>query len=275
MRIVKENSSGVWSHKDDENPKIDLIISNGWCKIDGDVFELYGASSGEVRTALITDIILEDASTGGGDETFSNAVDLFLRLKELEYPYFKKVSSVDEIGRRLIGWQDFADSNTSEANPIVQSNVNGGEVHLTNNNEDTATDGNTNVNAETTIEGLNDMYDTNTNTVVFGGTGIEKNDDFDIRVHLNISANIINQDFSVRIDFYDELGANGNLIFSLIEHVATETLIAGFFRERIVNIDGYVGESILNGSGKIYLVGTKSFEVEVIGWRIKILKIAR
>ena len=27
MRIVKENSSGVWSHKDDNNPKIDLIIT--------------------------------------------------------------------------------------------------------------------------------------------------------------------------------------------------------------------------------------------------------
>ena len=92
MRIVKENSSGVWSHKDDDNPKIDLIISNGWCKIDGDVFELYGASSGEVRTALLSDIILEDESTGGGDETFNSSVDLFTRLKELDYPYLNNQS---------------------------------------------------------------------------------------------------------------------------------------------------------------------------------------
>ena len=175
----------------------------------------------------------------------------------------------------IIGWQDFADSNTSEANPLVQSNISGGDVKLTNNNNDTLTDGNTNVNAETTVEGLNDLWNTTSNTLVFKDTGIEKNDLFDIRVHINVSASIISQDFNIRIDFYDDVDATGNLVFSLREHVSTETLSAGVFRERLVNMDGFIGESILNGSAEIYLEGTKSFEVEVIGWNIKIFKIAR
>lgn len=115
MRIVKENSSGVWSHKDDNNPKIDLIISNGWCKIDGDVFELYGASSGEVRTALLSDIIVEDASSGGGDETFSSGVDFFTRLKALDYPYLnsQSISSSSFDITDHIGLVDYNDASTA------------------------------------------------------------------------------------------------------------------------------------------------------------------
>ena len=183
-------------------------------------------------------------------------------------------STALQTGRYLIGWQDFADSNTSEASPLVQPNVNGGEVQLTNNNNDTATDGTTNQNDQTTIIGLSDMWDTSTNTFIFKDTGIQKNDLFDIRVHLNISSSIIPQDFEVRLDFYDQPEGLGNFVFSLTEHVSTETLSAGVFRERIVNMDGYFGESVLNGSAKIYLVGTKSFEVEVVGWKINIFKIA-
>ena len=88
-------------------------------------------------------------------------------------------------------------------------------------------------------------------------------------------ANIIPQDFNLRIDFYDDVDGLGNFVFSLREHVSSESLSAGVFRERLVNMDGFIGESILNGSAKIFLEGTKSFEVEVIGFNIKIYKIAR
>jgi hypothetical protein len=212
--------------------------------------------------------------------SWNNGVDDFTDVDEL-VSYLVDLlfnpaggSSALQTGRYLIGWQDFADSNTSEASPLVQTNVNGGEVQLTNNNNDTATDGTTNQNSETTVIGLNDLWDTSTNTFIFDGTGIQKNDLFDIRVHLNISSNIVPQDFELRIDFYDEPAGAGNYQFSLTEHVSTDTLSAGVFRERIVNMDGYVGESILNGSAKIFLVGTKSFEVEVVGWKINIFKIA-
>tara|TARA_R110002050_G_scaffold260711_3_gene400480 strand:+ start:11945 stop:12664 length:720 start_codon:yes stop_codon:yes gene_type:complete len=183
--------------------------------------------------------------------------------------------TISEIGERLIGWQDFADSNTSEDFPLVQPLVNGGEVQLTNNNNDTLTDGNTNVNGETSIQGLNDLYDTSTNTFIFDGTGIEKNDLISFRVHLNIAASIITSDFSLRIDFFDAPGGTGNQLFSLSQHLSTESLSAGVFRERIVTIDAFVGESILNGSAKLFVEGTKSFEVEVIGYNLRIFKIAR
>ena len=43
-------------------------------------------------------------------------------------------SAALQTGKYLIGWQDYADSNTTEASPIEQTLVNGGEVQLTNNN---------------------------------------------------------------------------------------------------------------------------------------------
>jgi len=181
----------------------------------------------------------------------------------------------DEVGKKLIGWQDFADSNTSEANPLVQSNVSGGEVLLTNDNNGTLTDGNTTQNAETTVEGLNDMWSTTSNTLVFKDTGIEKNDVILLRVHTRISADIISQDFDVKLDFYDDVDAGGNRVFGFQKQIHTETLSAGVFREKMVDMKFFVGESILNGSATISLVGTKSFEATVIGWNLTILKIAR
>jgi len=176
---------------------------------------------------------------------------------------------------KIIGWQDYADSNTSELNPIVQPIITGGEVQITNNNNDTATDGNTNVNAETTVEGLNDLWNTSTNTFDFKNTGIEKNDLFFIRFHLNISANIIPQDFEVRVDFYDDIGGQGNYVFSLRKSGKTINESAGVFQEDFIYVEGYVGESILNGSGVAYLKGSSAFELEVIGHKINITKIAR
>jgi hypothetical protein len=222
---------------------------------------------------LFSDIIEKIASQSGSnttqEETHYAAIMNIVRSMSVNNETAKY------FGERLIGWQDFADSNTSEISPIVQSNVNGGEVQLTNNNNDTLTDGNTNTNRNTSVEGLNDLWSSSSDTFVFKDTGIEKNDLFDIRVHLNISASIISQDFSLRLDFYDDVDGGGSYIFSLREHVSTESLSAGVFRERLVNMDGFVGESILNGSAKIFLEGTKSFEVEVVGFNIKIFKIAR
>ncbi len=70
-------------------------------------------------------------------------------------PFKANTDSIDpiDIGKKLIGWQDFADSNTSASNPLEQLLVNGGDVQLTNNNNDTLTDGNTLTNSETSVKG--------------------------------------------------------------------------------------------------------------------------
>ena len=179
------------------------------------------------------------------------------------------------IAKELIGWQDYADSNTSEASPIVQSNINGGEVQLTNNNNDTATDGNTNINSATTLDGVNDLWDTATNTFIFKDTGIGKNDLFDIRFNPNVSPNIVSQDFGVRLDFYDDVAGTGNKIFSLNKSGKTRNDSAGVFEDDFISIEGYFGESILNGSAVAYFYGSKSFELEYIGHKINLFKISR
>ncbi len=203
--------------------------------------------------------------------------NLIKNLNSLYYRVFKLEKFVKNpiSTKTFIGWQDYADSNTSELNPIIQSTITGGEVQITNNNNDTATDGNTNVNSETTVEGLNDLWNTSSNTFDFKDTGIEKNDLFFIRLHLNISANIVPQDFEVRIDFYDDIGGQGNYIFSLRKSGKIINESAGVFQEDFIYIEGYVGESILNGSAVAYLKGSSAFELEVIGHKINITKISR
>ena len=177
-------------------------------------------------------------------------------------------------GAYLIGWQDFADTATT-LTPIEQTNIAGGEVKLTNNNQDTLTDGTTTNNAETTPIGVNDLWNNQNNTLIFDGTGIKKNDIIFIRIHLKVNAKIVEQSFDVRLDFYDQPSAQGTKVFSLRKQIHIETLSAGVFREEMVTHDFFVGESILNGSAEIILEGTKNFEVEVIGWNLKIFRIAR
>tara|TARA_R110002020_G_scaffold438133_2_gene648553 strand:- start:302 stop:1003 length:702 start_codon:yes stop_codon:yes gene_type:complete len=206
---------------------------------------------------------------------FFHATDTTISYRYNENKQPIAIADPQSIGNSLIGWQDFADSTTTEANPLVQSNISGGEVLLTNDNNGTLTDGNTNVNAETTVKGLNDMWSTQSNTLVFKDTGIEKNDIIFIRVHTKISADIISQDFDIKMDFYDDVDAGGNRVFGFQKQIHTETLSAGVFREKMVDLKFFVGESILNGSGTISLIGTKSFEATVIGWNLTIFKIAR
>jgi len=209
------------------------------------------------------------------DGTVTTEIDIFDRASETKTTEQHEVFGAKGVGKRLIGWQDYADSNTSEQNPIVQSDINGGRVQLTNNNNDTLTDGNTNVNAETTVQGLNDTWDTTTNTFIFKDTGLEKNDRFAIRFHVNISADIVSQDFKIVLDFYDEPGGQGNYIFSLSKKAGSITKSAGVFEEDFPEIKGFIGESILNGSAIAYVYGTKSFKVENIGYNIEYFKIAR
>ena len=59
------------------------------------------------------------------------------------------------------GWQDFADSTT--ATTPITVDVGGGTVQLTNDNGGTLTDGNTTVNATTTMLGTNDIWSTGIN----------------------------------------------------------------------------------------------------------------
>ena len=75
----------------------------------------------------------------------------------------------------------------------------------------------------------------------------------------NISADIINQDFDVKLDFYDDVDAGGNRVFGFQKQIHTETLSAGVFREKMVDMKFFVGESILNGSATISLVGGFKF----------------
>ena len=209
------------------------------------------------------------------DGTITTEIDIFDRASEAKATEQHGVFGAEGVGKRLIGWQDYADSSTSEGSPIVQSNVNGGEVQIINNNSDTATDCNTNVNGNTTVEGVNDLWDTSTNTFIFKDTGIGKNDLFDIRFNPNVSPSIVSQDFGVRMDFYDDVAGTGNKVFSLKKSGKTRNDSAGVFDDDFIHIKGYFGESILNGSAIAYFYGSKSFELEYIGHMINIFKISR
>ena len=77
------------------------------------------------------------------------------------------------------------------------------------------------------------------------------------------------------MDFYSGPNGTGDQIFSLPGKGITIIASAGVYEEDIIFVEGYFGESILNGSAKVYYAGTKSFELEVIGHKMNIIKIAR
>lgn len=115
--LIKANSSDIWIHNDGTD---DLIISLGYFRMVDDKFELYSESGGQLREALLTDIIVRDDSTGGGDETFTTSLQLVTRLKALSYPYFPSNSSggsgaVDSVfGRTGVVVAQPADYNASQ-----------------------------------------------------------------------------------------------------------------------------------------------------------------
>lgn len=88
FKITKENSSDIWKHSWTEDTSKDLILTIGYFRMDGNTFELFTESGGRIRQAELSEIIVQDVSSGGSEETFSTALELVTRLKVLNYPFF-------------------------------------------------------------------------------------------------------------------------------------------------------------------------------------------
>ena len=175
----------------------------------------------------------------------------------------------EETTKIVQGWQDFADL-TTQATPIEQTSVDGGQVQLTTDNEGTLTDGNTTQNSEHTLKDVNDIWNTTSNTIQFGGTGLEANDTIDARIHFEISPNIVPQNFKIIFEFYDGLNGTGTKQFELVSAVQSVFENAGTFVERLIERRFFVGESIANGSAVVKLDGTSAFEVKMKGFNFEI-----
>jgi len=167
------------------------------------------------------------------------------------------------------GWQDFADL-TTQATPIEQTSVDGGQVQLTTDNAGTLTDGNTTQNSETTLGGVNDIWNTSSNTIQFGGTGLITNDTIDARIHFEISPNIVPQNFKLVFEFYDDVNGGGNKVFELVSAVQSVFENAGTFVEMLIERRFFIGESIKDGSAIVKLEGSSSFEVKMKGFNFEI-----
>ena len=169
----------------------------------------------------------------------------------------------------LQGWQDFADSAT-QTTPLSQTNVLGGTVQLTTDNNGTLTDGNTTTNSEHTLQGVNDIWNSTSNTIQFGGTGLQVNDIIDARIHFEISPNIIPQEFKLVLEFFDGLDGTGTKVFDLVSDIQAFTSNAGTYTELILERRFFVGDPIKDGSCVVSLEGSASFEVKVKGFNFEI-----
>ena len=85
LTLIKANSSDIWIHNDGND---ELFLSLGYFRMVDNKFELYSESGGQLREALLSDIIVRDDSQGGGNETFTTALQLITRLRALSYPFF-------------------------------------------------------------------------------------------------------------------------------------------------------------------------------------------
>ena len=167
------------------------------------------------------------------------------------------------------GWQDFADL-TTQTTPIQQLILSGGSVQLTTDNAGTLTDGNTTLNSEHTLKGVNDIWNTTSNTIQFGGTGVQANDIIDARVHFEIAPNLVPQNFEIIFEFFDDINGTGNKIFDLVSSVQSVFENAGTYVERLIERRFFIGESIKDGSAVIKLNGSASFEVKMKGFNFEI-----
>ena len=168
------------------------------------------------------------------------------------------------------GWQDFSDLAT-QSTPLQVTSVNGGALQLTCDNEGVLTDGNTNYNQDTTMDDVIDIWNTTSNTIQFKGTGLEVNQNVFARIHVEIAANVVPADFKIVLDFYSEENAGGTKVFSLEKHLDEITTSAGSYEEYIEEFRFFIGESILNGSATINIIGTKAFDIKVVGFNFLII----
>ena len=87
FEIRKKNSSDIWEHIW-LGAELNLILSDGYFRMVDDTFQLYGSSSGNMRYAPLSEIVLYDETSSGIPETFTDVLTFVTRLRSLNYPYF-------------------------------------------------------------------------------------------------------------------------------------------------------------------------------------------
>lgn len=186
----------------------------------------------------------------------------------------KKATLIDfagAVGDRLIGWQDYADTTTATT-PLQITSATGGTIQLTNDSSGVLTDGNTSVNATTTVSGVNDLYNSSNNFIEYNSTGIEVNDVILFRTHIKVTPNTVPCDVDLKFTFYDAVAGGGTEQFSLLKSVKTISANAGTQVDIIDQINYFIGASIINGSSKIEVITTAAADIEVVGYNINIIK---
>ena len=141
----------------------------------------------------------------------------------------KRATLVDfsgAVGDRLMGFQDFADTTTA-ATPLAITSPTGGTIQVTNDSSGVLTDGNTNVNATTTVQGITDLYNSSNNFFEFNSTGLEANDIIGMRLHLKVTPNTVPMDLHIILTFYDDVAGGGTESFKLTKRLASFSQGAG------------------------------------------------
>ena len=175
------------------------------------------------------------------------------------------------VGDRLIGFQDFADTTTATT-PLQITSPTGGVIQVTNDASGLLTDGNTNVNATTTVQGVNDLYNSTNQFFEFDSTGLEANDVIGMRIHLKVTPNTVPMDLDINLTFYDDVAGGGTEVFQLNKRLATFSQGAGIEYEIIESVNYFIGASIVNGSKKVEVTTNAACDIVNVGYNVTILK---
>ena len=179
---------------------------------------------------------------------------------------FPSWASGAPIGARF-GWQDFADRGL--VLPEV-TDVAGGTAILTNDASGTLTDGNSNVNAATTLPGVTDLWNSSTNFLNFGDGGLRVNDYLTIRTDFVVTAAIVPLHPSLTFRFFSGPDGGGSEVFSLAKNLSIVSTGAGLAVPFLPETGFFIGESIASGSMRIELTVDVPVTVRVNGWNIQI-----
>jgi len=120
---IRKKMDDVWEHNWTDAPDQDLILSAGYFTVTDDIFSLKTKSGGEIRTALLSKIIVFDDTGAGTPEPFTTGLAFSTRLKTLDYPYFLIPPAP------VLSTTSISDSSTVLcAPPVLENNLNVVEI---------------------------------------------------------------------------------------------------------------------------------------------------
>ena len=163
------------------------------------------------------------------------------------------------------GWIQIADSATI-ITPLSQPLIEGGDIILSNDKLGPTT------NNSFTLSGINDPWNSATNSLNIANSGLSVGDNVFIRIDIDIVPDVIPQKFSLIFECYDDIDGTGNKLFDFEKTIGEITSNAGITLPIRDETRFLIVPEIINGSCKLVVRGTTRYNITVSSFNFLIIR---